>query len=196
MLCIIAFLWEVVSLVTFGCNVPTPPCFRCWSKGPGLCLSRNNRRLSVTTTCSYEITSWTDWTGWLTPGAGNMHEIKCQLALKTTQPGCVKTDVLSDIMPSRVGATAWSWLMRWGWGRPSRPSPSCPTCFTSTSCTDPSCWWSLCQRSPPGRGSLTPGLRTWTWWSTLVTWWAGKRYVWEVCCLGLAWPSTLADSHF
>lgn len=76
-----------------------------------------------------------------------------------------------------TGATALSSLMRWDWERPSRPSPSCPTCFTSISCTGPSCWWCPCPRSPPGRGSLKPGRQTWTWWSISVTSWAGKRWV-------------------
>lgn len=143
---------------------------RCWSRGRGLWLSRNNRLSLETTTCNWETTSWMAWTGWLTPGAGEV---------TTRTPGwfCpLKCDCLSCVcLLSHSGATVLSWPTRWGWERPFRPSPFCPTCFTSTSCTGPSSWWCLCPRSPPGRGSLRPGPQTWTWWSILGTSWAVKR---------------------
>lgn len=80
------------------------------------------------------------------------------------------------VLLSSSGAIVLFLPMRWVWERPSRPSPSCPTCSTSISSTGPSCWWCPCPRSLPGRGSLPSGPQTWTWWSTSVTSWAGKRY--------------------
>lgn len=89
------------------------------------------------------------------------------------QIGFYKACITIFLSPS-VGAIALSSLMRWGWEKPSRQSPSCLTCFTSISSMGPFYWWCLCPRSLPGSGSSTPGPLTWMWWSTLATSWAGK----------------------
>ena len=123
--------------------------FRCWKRDRSSCRWSCSRSWSAAKSWCWEITRWRGWTGCCTPGASKYplpfhtpSHPHCPPQVTLSPPRLTSSlPIPSHSLPPELsvditvsGQTAWSWRMRWDWGRRSRRPPSSPhsdRCFRS-----------------------------------------------------------------